>query len=178
MVPPSRIDCGGFYRLRHMRTHYKPCAMGGGVNGCQGLLSAANPKNHHYYFLSMDFPPTPPVCSHSSQGLYRSADIKVCDVNRARWAAGSDTGGGSCPPHSNTSSPSTPHARKDPHSLTTTLSPCRRALPQSGAVSVGGHQVGDINRTRWAAGSATGRGNSPKALPGLKKLASEASRRV
>ena len=57
--PLSRIDCGGYYRLRPRSTYFRPCAMGGGVNGCHGLLSAANPKKHHYCFLSMISPRSP-----------------------------------------------------------------------------------------------------------------------
>ena len=64
-------------------------------------------------------PPRPPpsVPTPVRGSISRRTSKCVCDINRARWAARSATGGGSCPPHSNTSSPSTPE--KTPHSLTT-----------------------------------------------------------
>ena len=73
-------------------------------------------------------------------------------------------------------------ARRTPEKTPTPLQlPCLPAValcPSQGLYRSADIKVCDINRTRWAAGSVTGRGNSPaasKALPGLKKLASEAS---
>ena len=93
--PLSRINGGGIYRLRPRSTYFRPYAMGGGVNGCHGLLSAANPKKHHYCFLSMDFPPLPPSVPTPVVGFPGRGYVKPHNSDRTPRAAGSAMGGGS-----------------------------------------------------------------------------------